>query len=372
MGLRAFLRSLALPLQPAPLLLVAIFALLLRLGMAAGLLGIPMFVVIGSWFLKYAFMVLDHAAQGRPGAPVLTVEAANPLGEMRPLAWGVLLVVIYAATAAMEGLLGPESVEALRLLALAALPAIATSHTITGSWAEALSPGTIVGTTFRLGAGYLLILCVVFACWWLAGDVLANDGQFSLIVRIALLMLLWLELFAVLGGVIHQRRGDLGFQPEHSPERIENREQAELDRDRDRFMDQVFAECRSGATHNAWASIEQRIAGSADPIAEYCWIHARAVTWSNPRLAGRIADELLPRLLAGNQNGQALQVLRDQLKVDPEFRPATAEHLLRLVELARDAGDRPTARQLLRDFDRHYPGDPTSVRAQRIAQQLTR
>ena len=74
MDLRALLRSVALPLHPAPLLLVGIFALLLRFAIQAGPVGIPVFAIVGSWFLKYGFMLLDHAAQGRPGAPVLSVE----------------------------------------------------------------------------------------------------------------------------------------------------------------------------------------------------------------------------------------------------------------------------------------------------------
>jgi hypothetical protein len=82
----AALRHLALPFHAAPLLLVAIFSVLLRLALHAGLLGLPALLILGSWFFKYAFMLLDHAAEGRPGAPVLTPEAANPVGEMRPLA----------------------------------------------------------------------------------------------------------------------------------------------------------------------------------------------------------------------------------------------------------------------------------------------
>jgi hypothetical protein len=45
---------------------------------------------------------------------------------------------------------------------------------------------------------------------------------------------------------------------------------------------------------------------------------------------------------------------------------------LRLAGQARDAGDRPLARALLRDFERHYPGDPSALRAQRLAGELTR
>jgi hypothetical protein len=68
------LRSLFLPFHTAPLLIVAIFSLLLLVGVNTLPLGFVMLLIIGSWFFKYAFMLLDHAAEGRPGAPVLTPE----------------------------------------------------------------------------------------------------------------------------------------------------------------------------------------------------------------------------------------------------------------------------------------------------------
>ena len=372
MDLRALLRSVALPLHPAPLLLVGIFALLLRFAIQAGPVGIPVFAIVGSWFLKYGFMLLDHAAQGRPGAPVLSVEAANPFGEVRPLAWGALIVVFYAASGLLGELLGAAVASALRLLALATLPAIVAAHTITGSWPESLNPRTVFETTRRLGVGYLLIGCTTAVCGWLGHTIVLGGGHLSVLARIALLMLLWLELFALLGAVIHQRRFQLGFEPEHSTERTQHRRISQLERERDRFIDQVFAEYRSGALQDAWSTVERRAAASPDPSAEYGWIYQRTASWPNARLASRIAGELLTRLLAANRNAEALQLIRSHLLADPAFRPARATELLRLAELARDGGDRPLARALLSDFEQRFPGDSSTLRARRMAEQLAR
>jgi hypothetical protein len=161
------LRSLALPFQVAPLVLVATFSLLLQFALKAGLWGIPMLVILVSWFFKYGFMLLDHAAQGRPDAPVLTPEAANPLGEMRPLAYALLIATFYLAPRALGQSTDPSIASALRLVALAALPAIVAVHTISGSWVDALNPRTVIVTIHRLGSGYLFVLLVAAACWWL-------------------------------------------------------------------------------------------------------------------------------------------------------------------------------------------------------------
>lgn len=366
------LRALVLPLRPAPLLLVAIFSMLIVLSLQAGLFGLAALLILSSWFFKYGFLLLDHAAQGRPGAPVLSMEDANPLGETRPIAYGLLVGSFYLATGLLGSVAGASAAEALRLLGLAALPAVLATHTITGSLTTALRPAAVVEMTRRLGAAYVLVVLVAVGCW-LLGLALVTDGStLWLVARIALLMLLWLELFAVLGAVIHQRRFEVGFEPEHSPERRQARDDRERDRERDRFVDQVFAECRSGAIANALQSVRARAAASPSPLDEYLWIHDRVAAFPGERLGNAVAQDLLPLLLEARRTGDALRVARQRFMADPSFRPSTAEQTVRLAELARAGGDRALARGLVAGFEQRFPQDPASVRAQRLAAELDR
>ena len=64
MTLPSLLTHLRRPLSPAPLLLIAAFAILLTLATRGGLLGVPLGFIVLSWFLKYAFVILDTAARG--------------------------------------------------------------------------------------------------------------------------------------------------------------------------------------------------------------------------------------------------------------------------------------------------------------------
>ena len=369
---RTVFRSLLLPLHTAPLLLVGIFSLLLLLGVNTLPLGVAIVLIIGSWFFKYAFLLLDHAAEGRPGAPVLSVEAANPLGEMRPLAYALAAVVFYFGTGAIGDLIGPAVRTAIRLLGLVALPAIIATHTVTGSFARALQPQAIGAMIVRLGWGYVLVVAVAAGAGLLGRAIVLEGDDLAFLIRIALLMLLWLAMFSVLGGVLHARRHEVGFEPEYSPERRQRRDDEDRDRERDSLIDQVFAEFRAGRQQTAWQTIEQHATRSPAPLTEYAWILERVATWPNPRLANRVAQALLPLLLAAQRNGEALRVVRARLQVDPEFRPLASEHLLKLAELARDGGDRPTARTLLHDFDHRFPDDPARDRAHRLAEQLAR
>ena len=63
---------------------------------------------------------------------------------------------------------------------------------------------------------------------------------------------------------------------------------------------------------------------SSDPIGELRWLHQRAAQWPDGRLADRLARELLPRLLGKRSTGEALDLVRERLRKNPRFRPASS------------------------------------------------
>jgi hypothetical protein len=114
------------------------------------------------------------------------------------------------------------------------------------------------------------------------------------------------------------------------------------------------------------------VEASESPIDELRWMLERIATWEEPRLADRVAQEMVPRLLTISRYGEAISVTRQRLAVDPGFRPVTATETLRMVRVARDGGDRPTARALLRDFRQIFPNDPLIPVAEELARELQR
>ena len=97
-----------------------------------------------------------------------------------------------------------------------------------------------------------------------------------------------------------------------------------------------------------------------------------AVSGPASRLAGRVAQELIPRLLSIKRYGEAIALTRRRLATDRDFRPVTAAETLQMVRLARDGGDRPTARSLLRDFERIFPNDPLQAASDELTSELER
>jgi hypothetical protein len=369
------LKFLLVPLRGAAIALIVVFSLLLLIAAAGGLLGLPLALIVTSWFFKYGFALLDQVADGVQEPPVLSYEMVNPINEPRPL--GLLLVVgiFYAVTGMLGRWLDAEPIALVRTAGLLVLPAIVMAQA-TGGFLRSLNPAVWLQIIVRVPGSYALVLTVLAGFSLLAKALVTwlpdTELPFSVAiplpegVRIAVLMYAWLASFAMLGGVLFARRLELGFEPSHSPEREAEKAQRERQREIDHLIDRIFAEWRGGAYGNAWRSIEAHLQKSSTPSDDLRELFQRAAQWPDRRLAHRLAQEMLPQLLAARRTGDALNIVRAQLQLNANFRPLAGSDAIKLIELARDAGDRSTARMLLAGFADRYP----DAIEQRIAEQL--
>ena len=381
-SLLRMIRAFAVPCRMGPLLLIGSFSLLFWLAMSGGMLGLPLAAILSSWWFKYAFAVLDRIAEGDVDPPVLSYEMINPLTEQRPLGTAVLLCLLYVGTLWLESWAGATAGNIARIILLLCVPAIVAVQGMYGSFFAALDPRSWLMLIARLKGDYVLILIVAALVVVLARAVIATHSvvllpfaiavPFKQVVGIAILMYGWLALHAFIGTVVFERRHAIGFDPSKSPERLAEREQREHDKDLDLVIDRIFAEWRGGAHGNAWRTVEAHLARSSDRASALRELFDRIARWPDPRLGNLLAHELLPGLLAARRTGEALTIVRERVQADPNFRPRGAEDTIRLAELARDAGYRSLARQLLSDFDQQFPGDPAQPTANRLAAELSR
>jgi hypothetical protein len=375
MGAAAILRYLAVPLRTAPLLLIGTFSVLLMVALKAGILGIPLGLILLSWFSKYSFVVMDHIAEGAVEPPVMSAEMVNPLSEQRPLILLLMVIGLFFAANWAHRWIGDRGSLVLLLTAGAILPAVVAVQGATNTVGQSLNPRRVLGLIVRLRGDYLLILGFIALVWLAARFVLdsAIGATLPLVVQVALIMYAWLAMFVLIGGVLYERRFDIGLDDVHTPESVaagDVDDDTPDERTRNREIDRIYAEWRGGAHATAWNTVLGLVGKSSDPIAELRWLYQRAAQWPDGRLADRLAREMLPRLLTRRSTGEALNLVRERLKQDPQFRPAGSADLLTLVQLARAAGDRATARLLLRDFSKLYPGDPAQAMVDRLNTQL--
>ena len=375
MGAAAIFRYLAVPLRTAPLLLIGTFSVLLMVALKAGFLGIPLGLILLSWFSKYAFVVMDHVAEGAVEPPVLSVEMVNPLSEQRPVILLMMVIGLFFAANWASHWIGDRGSLVLLFAAGATLPAIVAVQGATNTVVQSLNPRRVFGLILRLRGDYLVILGFIALVWLTARFVLdsAIGEALPLVVQVALIMYAWLAMFVLIGGVLYERRFDIGLDDVHTPERVDTGDaddDAPDERTRNKEIDRIYAEWRGGAHANAWNTVLGIVGKSSDPMAELRWIYQRAAQWPDGRLADRLAREMVPRLLAQRSTGEALDLVRERLKKDARFRPAGSADLLTLVQLARAAGDRATARVLLQDFSKLYPGEPAQAMVDRLNTQL--
>lgn len=377
----ATLKYLLIPLRGAAVFLIVVFSFLLMLAAAGGLIGLPLALLVLSWFFKYGFALLDQVADGVNEPPVLSYEMLHPANESRPLGLLAIVGLFYLLTGMLQPMLGSGVVTALRAMGLLLVPAIIMMQVMEGFF-DSLNPVNLLQIVFRVPDSYVLILALLGGAWWLATVLVtwlpAAELPFSIsipvpdVVHVAILMYAWLASFAMIGGVLYVRRAELGFEPAHSPERAAEKAERERQREIDLLIDRIFAEWRGGAYGNAWRTIEKHLSSSARPNDELQVLFQRASQWPDQRLAHRLAQELIPHLLAARRTGDALKIARAQLQADVNFRPLKSEDTIKLIELARDGGDRHTARMLLTGFAERYEDELARRIAGQLAQQLER
>ncbi len=369
----SLLRYLAYPANLASIIFLLFDSLLLTAASYAGWLGIPLAVIMLTWFLKYGLVTVEHITWQQPEEPVLSVEMIHPLEQQKSI---ILLVVVGEFSAAFWAAQYWFGVVVGALVGIAAvmlLPAIFAVQVATDSAIRALDPRQWFRLLRWLKGDYLLVIAAIAVYWLLAWLLLFTVVAEAMprMLTCFLLMFGWLSVLSLLGGAILERRL---ADPDDSP--IE-REATEVDpraieRERERKIDRIYGEWRSGAQKNAWQTLLREVQSSEAPIEELRWIHERIASWDEPRLAARVAQELIPRLLSIKRFGEAISVTRRRLAVDRDFRPVTAAETLHMVRIARDGGDRPTARSLLRDFQRIFPNDPLQTAADDLTRELER
>lgn len=374
MGAAAILRYLAIPLRTAPLLLIGTFSILLVVAAKAGLIGIPLGLILLSWFTKYSFVLMDAMAEGVVEPPVLSIEMVNPLSEQRPLVLLALTIGLFYASDSASYWIGERGALVLTFAVGAVLPAVVAVQGATGMVVQSLNPRRVLALIARLRGDYAVILGFIGLVWLFSRFVVesALGDSLPFVLRIALLMYAWLAIFSLIGGVLWERRFDIGLDDAHTPESIDPGEDDDApdERVRDREIDRIYAEWRGGAHANAWKSVLALVGQGSDPIVELRWLYQRAAQWPDGRLADRLARELVPHLLPKRLTGEALDLVRERLRKDARFRPTGSADLLTLVHLARAAGDRATARALLQDFSKLYPDDPAQAVVDRLNTQL--
>jgi hypothetical protein len=369
-SLPKFLHYLLLPARPTVVFLVAALTLGFLLALHGGLPGMLLALLLLIWLFNYAYVLLEHIANGRREPPVLAIEMLNPVNEQRPLMQLAIVLVVYGALRLLADYVSPALAVVLELLAFIALPASIGALGVGNRFLQAINPMALWHIVQSLRMVYVGIVVVVLT-YGLSLSLLASGSLLTSWLLIPLAQFAWLSVFSLIGGSLYERRDTLGHEAIDTPERRAARARWLLDRERDRFMDTIYGEARGGNLAGAWQTIERELAQQNYAFEFYDWLLERLGGLDNRRLAQRLAQDYITRALT-RDNARVTRLVQRCLAADPQFRPRSGAETLRVAELSRLAGDRSSAQALVIDFERHFPGDLGLAQAAAMAEQLRR
>lgn len=342
---------LLIPLRPAGLLTLLVMSAALFAALKAGLLGVPMMVILLSWFFKYSFAFLDRLSFGDSEAPVLSLEMIKrSMGEFRWLVPLLLVVTAFFASGVASYLLGAVAATLASVALLICLPAMLAIQGWSGRLVHSLNPSIwriamqSLGNDYRWAVGYtfaIAILCVVLP------GMIHNLPQ---MLRIGLLLYAWLALIVVTGGALHAKREALAEKLPLVIRHLKAPSLEDIEREREQWLDSVYGSWRANALENAYRSVIERIEASTEPLQELRWLLNRLSAWQPPHFTNRVAGELISRLLREEREGEALRLVKDRRDIDPNFRLRQRQESLRLAQLAAQWGDQSTATALQQGY----------------------
>jgi hypothetical protein len=348
---------------------VVVFAFLLIIAAKAGLIGIPLALLVFSWFFKYAYVLFDHTVRGFDEPPTLDIQMMNPIDEQRPLAQVVILGLLGFAVYLTHDHWGTAAAVALAIICLFFLPASVAILGLESNILKAAYPLYWFSLVRGLGILYGAVLLVILG--YVVGLGLLWRFDLWLPVEVVIGMFAVLSVFSFLGGALYERRHELNLETWASPERTEELKNKENLREHDKHVLDAYGLMRAGAHIKSFQMLEDWLKSRGNSPEDYRWLCERTVSWDDPRYVTRLTEEHVTRLLTLKRTGEALDVVGKRLNLDLDFRPKSAADTLAIAQLAAHGGGAPrVARILLSDYAARFAGDPRVPVAQALKDHL--
>jgi hypothetical protein len=341
------------PFRGGALALWLTFTVGLELAVHAGFMGIPMAVMLVSWFFKYCFVLLDSIITGAAEPPVLSSEMVNPLSEQRPIGQALLITGGVMLTLAVERAAGTVAGWLCGASLLAALPASVATMGLSSNIVRAAWPPDLWSVARGIGQrDYLILVSAVPGLAVVFVMLLRFDVSLWLLLPTAQIFLLLT--FALVGSALHEHRLELGIEYRTLEERISERDEREQENERNRVLVHAYMKFRVGKPLEGWQEIQAWLDSQRagfDPtdrlLLEHRAVLAITSRWDDVRAADKLTNDLVELYFARRETGRALEVVEQRLASNPNYQPKHDAHTVRLAELAGAAGKRGLQRRLL-------------------------
>jgi hypothetical protein len=342
------LRGLAVVLRPAPVLTVAATAAFLAVSLRVAPFGLPLALILLSWYARHSIATLHALAGGAREVPVLSLEMIfGTVRGWRSFFVMLVLIGLLFATGAASFWLGTWLATVVAFIAVLLVPPALLALGWTDSISAALDPRTARQFAMALGRDFWTLV-VVSALVMASTILLLASVQSHFIARIAVVLLGWLLLVAISGATIHANRETLGSITQfHRTREPAPRSADQIEQERQRQFDEIYAIWRSGDRNDAWYRIELLVKAASSGEELLRGVLSRTRQWDAPALADRIAEELITLDMQAGRSGSALKLARERLALDRTLSLRDSAMALELARLALQVGDGSTSVGLL-------------------------
>ncbi len=329
------------------------FSLGLWLSFSAGILGLPLLLLLIPWFAKYLFVILSFAALGRPDVPVLSEELINP-AQARPL-FILFLILVFGAAYWSAARVSQGAENAVILSAIFLLPAMISVVVISDNPFRSLNPLILFRLILSLRLNYAGVAIALGLLPVLFPRLMALHLPTPLVIFV---LLYWLLIvFRFLGHGLYLNRAELGLQVIHAPEIAEAKAERVATTAHKACLDEVHLYSSAGHYDRAYQTVCEYIKGQADPDAAEAWFLERLLAWENTRVGVRLARRAVSRLLAANDVATAWRWGERCLRIDTGFCVKSSAEALALAIYARQAGRKKLAYAVLQPFTQEASED---------------
>ncbi|MFT7245609.1 MAG: hypothetical protein ACI82A_002979 [Candidatus Azotimanducaceae bacterium] len=310
-----------------------------------------------AFFFCYLFIILDFTSRGYQAPPKLSGDllTTNKLRFIKSLAVASLFASLIYATSSSPVLLG-----LMVTITFLFLPVSLCVIAIQDTFLNALNPLTWL-VFFRdiefdkSVAQYFLILGLTVA---IGSLLMRNFSWFNLLTVTAVVFSVIL-LFRSLGVVLHTHASTLGLSVRFGPQ-VEARQVAESERRAlSDFGLSLYQQVEVNRIEEAWENYQQHI--TANKFADEGALWDIIQKWQNVKLALLAGQGYIERLLNQQRSGEAWNVLRYCYESNQsEYRLASGDTTLRMADNANSSQERIISAELLRYFDKDFPGHPSA------------
>ena len=339
-GLRAVLYPLS---EPAVLVPLIVFWLLIALANAAGLLGIWLLIVIVPAVFRFLVILLEARARGRePETP--GIEFFSLVGN----AWTlfpvpVVLLLVWMVIATWQRF-GVEWAVLPILFASVFFPVSVAVLAITHSPLQSLNPVALYRLLNQCKQDFWMATAFLLVAGWLSVQTESLPAMLANFVQLYLLF----AFFSLVGTLIESRGliEDVDIPEALGPTVAETDEA--LEKARQQELNHAYGFISRDNRAGGFRHLRARIDSDPDPAGAWAWFFNRMLAWEDPIHALFFAQHYVRDMLRHGEKVPAVKVMMRCRLVDERWRPFR-EDLVAAAEAAEHCGNSELAAVLKGD-----------------------